>query len=215
MKNRKMNKKLVAVLTLAGVISFFGSDLEVKRTPAVVTLEKIMKEKKVQATGHAIPVREPGSETIIKLPEVPLNIAKPDYSGTKHSALPDSYEIADHIFAIRTSEYNLMYGAKVQDKNGYTFFTAKEKPQHSNIVVIDQSTKKLYLVSSVLKLENVTEDLRNDLVSKGIDEHYYSTDLKIMYVQSTQDELFNTHEELKAHNVTPQVELIRNFHRPI
>jgi hypothetical protein len=215
MKNRRMNKKLIAILSITGAISYFGTNLEVTKTPSVLTLEKIMQEKKSPVISNTIPVREPGSEAILKLPVVSQNNVEPDYAGIKHAALPEGYEISEHIFAIKSSEYNLVYGPKVQERNGYTFFSGKERPQNSNIVVIDQRSKKLYLISSVIKLENVSEDLRHDLISKGVEEHYYSNDLGIMYVKSNQDDILNTHEELKTLNVAPQLELIRSFHKPI
>lgn len=216
MKNRKMNKKLVAMLSLVGAISYFGSDLEVKRIPAAFTLDKIMKTQDHSRSVTNQTMREPGSVTpIAPTPATTSSPVEINYEGTGHPALPENYEFADHIFAVRTSDYNVLMGGKIRERNGYTFFASEEKPQSANKVVIDQQTKKLYLVSSVLKLENISEDVRNELLSKGIEEHYYSSDLKVMYVQSNQEDLLAAHDELKTYNVSPQLELIRAFHKPI
>jgi hypothetical protein len=227
MKKKPVNKKLILTLAVLSSISYFGSNLNVKTTtvserqPAFVLPH--LKPKPVPATSKqtsSAVLREPGSNEYSNMDQKrTLSFAKgreevKTYEGYDHPALPSGYQFAKNIFAVKKSEYTSALGEIAEEKNGYIFFSNDQKPEDTTNVVVNQKDNKLYAISSVLKLENIDESLRNSIVAKGMEEHYYSEDLKVMYVQSNQEDLLKLHQELQSLKLNPQVEIIHAYHRP-
>ena len=104
-------------------------------------------------------------------------------------------------------------GEKIEERNGYVFFYSEQKPQDFTNVVIDSGNDRFFMLSSVLKLSNIDDTLRNAVLSKGFEEHFYHEDLKILYVQSNQNDIFKLYEELADLKLKPQIEVIRSMNQ--
>lgn len=69
-------------------------------------------------------------------------------------------------------------------------------------------------MSSVLKLGNIEESLRQDLISKGLTEYYYQPDLKVMFIQSSHEKLLPLYDDLTSENLEVELEVIMGFNQP-
>lgn len=218
MKKSK-NKKLIIGLSLLSGISYFATDLsvgprELKTTDMTYPTSL---EQKIDAT------RQPSSQVIAtsnkqKLKEH-FNFKKNKSSSTFEGinigeVLPNGYKLARRVFAVRSSEFFPTLGEKIEDKDGLTFFTSEHKPSNAINVVFDENNKKLYTISSVLKIKNVDEALRLELISSGLTEHYYHEGLRVLYVKSSHDEILGLQEELKKLKFDIQLEVVKATHRP-
>lgn len=207
------NKKLVLGLTFVATLSYFGSDLGLKKLPPnqKAVLKKI-RSTALPAVTVQTPLREtraPANSTQ-QIPETP-----PTFEGTPHPSLPKGFVFVENISAVKESEYKQEYGTKVEARQGHVFFRASEQKWNTNLVVLDTRNQKLHLVSSVIKLEEIDERQRYKILASGLEEHYYNEDLRIMYVQSSQEDLLKTHEDLRGLKVSPQLEIIRGHHKAL
>jgi hypothetical protein len=135
-----------------------------------------------------------------------------NYSGTHHPSLPDSYIVADTVFAMRKEQYTSQMGRKLEVKGGHVLFENPSRPSQGDPVVIDTQNGKLFLVTTVLKINEANEGVRTDLLNKGFQEHHYDPENQILYVESNSDQLFKDYEELAALNAKVEVELVRHFY---
>lgn len=135
-----------------------------------------------------------------------------EYSGTHHPSLPDSYIVADTVFAVRKEQYTSQMGRKLEVKGGYVLFENPSRPSQADPVVLDTQNGKLFLVTTVLKINEANEGVRTDLLKKGFQEHHYDPENQILYVESNSDQLFKDYEELAALDAKVEVELIRHFY---
>ena len=78
---------------------------------------------------------------------------------------------------------------------------------------MEDKSGKLYPISSVIKLENINPDKRRQLISQGLDEHYYHSATNVMFVQSNPEELLRLNEELLSQNLEPELEVMKGFHQ--
>lgn len=219
------NKKLITGLVMCATVCYLGSNLNVTTTKvAEIKSEQVPEVKKVTEpvmvnTQVQLPTeRTPGSNPFVRNginPAVKLQKSKVTrtFEGVSHPALPENYKLASNIFAVKKDDYVYAMGDVIQEMNGYIFFYSEQRPQNVTNVVIDERNSKLYIISAVVKLRNIDESARGLIVSKGYEEHYYHDSLKIMYLQSTHDEVLKLHEELVAMKLDPQIEIVRQYHR--
>jgi hypothetical protein len=214
-----MNKKLIASLTIIGSICYFGSDLTIKEIPEVAKTPEVKTAPSIRSIHETYVTRRPGSqpkeEEVIESKERTFNKTRKKnfFEGTSHSALPSGFKFAKNVYAVKKDNFNSSMGEVVEEKNGFVFFNSDSRSGEANHVVVETKSQRLFTISSVLKVENVDEALRNTLVAKGFEEHYYHENLKIMYVQSSQEDLLRLHQELSEYKLNPQIEVLRGFHR--
>ncbi|MCM2350322.1 MAG: hypothetical protein NDI69_09900 [Bacteriovoracaceae bacterium] len=210
---KSQNKKLIIGLSLLSGISYFATDLSVGPRE----LKTTSMEHKIDATRH------PSSQMTTtsnkqKLKEhfnFKKNKSSPTFEGiSMGEVMPNGYKLATGVYAVKSSEFFPTLGEKIEDKNGLTFFTSEHKPSNAINVVFDENNKKLYTISSVLKIKNVDETLRSELISAGLTEHYYHEGLRVLYVKSSHDEILSLQEELKKLKFDIQLEVVKATHKP-
>ena len=215
------NRTLITTLFLLSTVAYFGADLNVQKSsqPPIVSTQK----KIAQVTLPAIVVptqiaRTPDSVPHV-MPEEPVqkhNFRKKrvirTFEGAHHDSLPSGFVIVQDVFSVRKDQYTSFLGDVIEERNGNVFFSAPERPVHTDPVIADNSGK-LYNVSSVIKVNDVDESLRQALAEKGFQEYYYQEDLQTLYVQTSGEDVFKAYDDLSALKVKPDIELIRSYHR--
>ncbi len=173
---------------------------------------------KSEAKKEAPKTRDPGSQLNIPQDKFSKKRVRRDenakiMSGEYHPALPKNYRLAHFVFALKKEDFLSSMGEKIEERNGYIFFYSEQKPQDFTNVVIDSGSDRFFILSSVLKLSNIDNSLRNAVLSKGFEEHFYHDDLNILYVQSNQNDIFKVYEELADLKLKPQIEVIRSMNQ--
>ena len=105
-------------------------------------------------------------------------------------------------------------GEKISVNPLMVFFRTDTKPLGVANVAMDKLNHKFYIVNSVVKLQKISEDVRQDLLAKGFEENYYHESLGIMYVQSTHDELIKLYTDFLATHFSASLEITKSFPRP-
>ena len=128
--------------------------------------------------------------------------------------LPGGLSLAKNIFAMPIEDYSPSMGEKISVNPLMIFFRTANRPLGVANVAMDKLNHKLYIVNSVVKLKNISEDVRQDLLAKGFEENYYHESLGIMYVQSTHDEVIKLYTDFLASHFTASLEVTKSFHLP-
>lgn len=211
MKKSK-NKKLIISLSILSGISYFATDLSVGPQEVKTTIEhKIDATRLPSSQVTATPNKQKLKEHF----NFKKNKSTPTFEGIDMGeVLPNGYKLATGVYAVKSSEYFPSLGDKIEEKNGLTFFSSDHKPLHAINVVFDELNKKLYTISSVLKIKNVDESLRSELISSGLTEHYYHEGLRVLYVKSSHDEILSLQEELKKLKFDIHLEVVKTTHQP-
>ena len=126
--------------------------------------------------------------------------------------LPDGLSLAKNIFAMPIEDYSPSMGEKISVNPLMIFFRTATRPLGVANVAMDKLNHKLYIVNSVVKLKNISEEVRQDLLAKGFEENYYHESLGIMYVQSTHDEVIKLYSDFLATHFTASLEVTKSFH---
>lgn len=93
--------------------------------------------------------------------------------------------------------------------SGYALSTLSGPPMAVNI-----SQNQSYPISSVIKLTDISESKRQELLAQGFLEHYYHADLKIFYLEATAETVIAAHKELLQEGYSSHLEVQRHFHKP-
>jgi hypothetical protein len=128
--------------------------------------------------------------------------------------LPGGLSLAKNIFAMPTEDFSPSMGEKISVNPLMIFFRTETRPLGVANVAMDKLNHKFYIVNSVVKLKNISEDVRQDLLAKGFEENYYHESLGIMYVQSTHDEVIKLYSDFVASHFSASLEITKSFHLP-
>lgn len=170
-------------------------------------------QTQTKTENNAIQNKKTHSKPIIPIDKFSKQKSIRTFEGTPHPALPRNFQIAKGVYSISDKNYRKSMGEIIEKKNGNIFFkTENYMPEFANVVV-DNKNGRIYSLSSVIKVTNVNEDLRRELLSNGYEEQYYHEYLKVMYIQSSHEELFKIYNELKELQFSPEIEILRGSHR--
>lgn len=219
MKQVKKNKNLIWGLSLIAGISYFAADVSSPHQTQVKT--PLQKHTSSSRPKDVATTRAPGSQQVITQPPQKTDFdfyKKPmrtSYKGLDLGpALPFGHKLARTIFAVKAAEFTAELGTPIESKNGLIFFSTQDRPQNAINVALDEKNQKLFPISSVLKIKNIDEATRSELLASGLSEHYYHEGLKIMYVKSTHEELLQLQKELQKLQLDVQFEVVRATHQP-
>jgi hypothetical protein len=132
----------------------------------------------------------------------------------KDIKLPGGLSLAKNVFAIPIEDFSPSMGEQISVNPLMIFFRTANRPLGVANVAMDKLNHKLYVVNSVVKLQNISEVTRQDLLAKGFEENYYHESLGIMYVQSTHDEVIKLYSDFMATHFAASLEVTRSFHLP-
>jgi hypothetical protein len=132
----------------------------------------------------------------------------------KDIKLAGGLSLAKNVFAIPIEDFSPSMGEKISVNPLMVFFRADAKPLGVANVAMDKLNRKFYVVNSVVKLQKISEETRQDLLAKGFEENYYHESLGIMYVQSTHDEVIKLYSDLIATHFSASLEITKSFHLP-
>jgi hypothetical protein len=163
-------------------------------------------------------MRDPASTERIPsgVKTIKMNKVKPDiiqYETLSVPGLPHDMVLAKNIFVVAKDEYVGGPNEIVLEKFGLIFFKSTRRPERAAYVAIEEQSGKLYPVSAVIKLENINQDKRLQIISQGLEEHYYHSPTGVMYVQSSHNAILGLSDELRNQNLSPQLEVIKGYHR--
>lgn len=118
------------------------------------------------------------------------------------------------VYVVESKNFDPNMGEIVKIQNGMTFFRSEQRPPEVANVAYSEIKGKYYPVSSVLKLANIDETSRQDLIAKGLAEYYYQPELKVMFVQSSHEKLLSLYDNLTSESIEVEMEVITGFNQP-
>lgn len=147
---------------------------------------------------------------------------EPSYHGSRVSKkvwenalkLPKDLRVIPNVHAVMKEEFDDSMGKFLEERAGMTIFRAEFPPMNAANVAYDKANDKFYPIASVIKIRGVDEDLKNKLISEGLEEHHYNDALKILFVKSTHEKVIALYQELTEKKLDPQLEIIRGYHKP-
>jgi hypothetical protein len=123
-------------------------------------------------------------------------------------------KLIQDLYGVASEDYDPRYGNIFKVQDDMTYFLSAQRPVNVANVAYDQNKDKYYPISAVIKLENVDDALREDLLDMGLEEHYYQASLKIMFIQSSHEKVIALYEELLSKKIKANLEVIKGFNRP-
>lgn len=127
--------------------------------------------------------------------------------------LPDNLSYIDYIKSIEKDKYEKSLGEIISEKGNLVFFKSQAQDDKFANVVYDKKTDAYFSISSVLKINQASDDLRQSLLGQGFEEYYYRKDIKLLFVQSTHSQVLETYQELLKKGVDAHLEIQNNFNQ--
>lgn len=217
-----MKKKYLALIPAVLIGAYLAQDIKVTTVKNPEPQIYLPKEIKIKPHDQVAvdATREPAKDPVASAPHVKTLSMKKSRTKTLQESvradikLPHGLVLAEHVFAVPKNDYAESMGETISENGGFIFFKADTKPTGVPNVAVDGPNNKFYPINAVVKLENISEETRQGLKSQGLEENYYHPELKIMFVQSTHDEVLSLYSELTQANLEASLEVNRGYHRP-
>lgn len=190
-------KRKVAATIVKDLKPFDQEAVDISRLPATVKHPK--RGKKI---GLVAPKNEPVKRRSHPWPEDSIR------------ELERGLQLIKNLYAVASEDFDPRSGDYIQIENGMTYFVSPHRPINAANVAYDPNKDKYYPISAVLKIENVDEVLRQELIGSGLEEHYYQSALKVMFIQSNHEQVVTLYEDLLEKKIKAKLEVIKGFNRP-
>lgn len=198
-------KKFILLIAVALFIVVWRTSVpEVKNQP----VRKNVETKKVRRDMTHVPAQKPTQ----RIPaQVPARTPVPDL-GQSFEANPEiqvgaSYVFASDVGAIPQAQYDPQMGALISENKNWSYY--KKSPGEASIpAAFSPSKNKFYPISSIIQVKDVGPDLRDDLLNSGLTEYHYLKNIKLLFVESSPDEVLKTYEQLKQKGLKAQLEVL-------
>jgi hypothetical protein len=194
-----------------------------KRSPATLQKPTPIKAKKkfdlkqVDASRHPIPEAQRGSKIVTGAnfdkptsPEVtPIETASSPIRGL------EGLSLASALRALKATDFSPEMGDVIKEVAGMVYFKpANGRSDDSwSQVAYDKNNNRFFPISSILRVQGISQDRRDELLSNGFQEHYYSAPTSIMYVRSSQQTLWTDYKALEAQHLNVSVEVTRSTYQ--
>ncbi len=119
--------------------------------------------------------------------------------------------VASALRALKVKDFSPEMGDIVREESGMVYFKpANGRSDDSwSQVAYDKNNNRFFPISSVLRVEGISQEKRDELLSAGFQEHYYSAPTSIMYVRSSQQTLWTDYKSLEVLRLNVSVEVTR------
>lgn len=212
-----MKKFLITLISFAafGLMMHFSSrpktkiviDFETKDKKEVIKLEPAVEETvlapEVNSTFYT---RTPAQAAVLKnqirlQQKFDTSILEFEYqlSSDKH--------IVKDIFAIPKKSYHLSMGPAVTSDSRF-YFVHSEEDSAARPTVYDAASKQLLPLSYLIKVPEITDLIREELLSQGLKENLYMPHLGILYLEASKSDYVKTFESLKSQGYQPEYQLL-------
>lgn len=118
-----------------------------------------------------------------------------------------SFVFATDVGALPKNEYSPRFGELLYEDKSWSYFKKAQGEQFIP-VAYHPSKNKFYPISSVLQLKKVTPDLRSELLNEGHQEYHYLKNLKLLFIESTHEEVLKTYEQFKRRGLIVELEVL-------
>lgn len=116
--------------------------------------------------------------------------------------------VAENVYAVSSKDYRPSMGKVIFSSKSMMFVESPSRITDGANVVYDKARDKYYPVSAVLKIPDA-EKIREKLLADGHQEYYYHRQLKILYLQSSHEQVLTLYQELRAEGLNVSLEIIR------
>ncbi len=212
-----MKKLLLGFFILFVTFLFFRQE-DTKVTPIALDPKRGLDKEAVDISRLPASVNHPkrGKKIAPHLPtSTPMKREETkSYSEDETRVLSRGLRFIKNVYVVLSKNFDPNMGEIVKIQNGMTFFRSEQRPPEVANVAYSEIKGRYYPVSPVLKLANIDETSRQDLIAKGLAEYYYQPELKLMFVQSSHEKLLSLYDNLASESIEVEMEVITGFNQP-
>ena len=214
-------KRYVAAAGFVALAWYFQRDH--RADPQVAVTHVIRPYSAAQVSAVREPSAEPQTTKKTTIVEAPVTLVSKDFSKSKiepadtewveQKGLPGDLKLAVDVFSISADRFSPNMGVVVASNDKTVTYRSSERAYGSQYVAVDPANGRYYPIAPTVKLTNVTESVRQELLSQGYSEHYYNEELKVMFVEGPGADVLTTLSALSEQNINGGLEVIRGFNR--
>lgn len=178
-----------------------GKKEVIKLGPAIVE-KQTPQEKKLSAAATRNPAQVFSKRQIRLQPQFDSSTLDFDYSITA------DVHILRNIHAIPQKEYHPSMGKILSTDTRHHFVHTTKENLEQRPAVYDSSTKKILPLSYLIKISEVTEGVREELLARGFKENLYMPEIGLLYLEASKNNYTDIFESLKNQGYRPEYQLL-------
>lgn len=174
-----------------------------ERETIVITHESLQVDQEIMTTMASPQKNSPAIE------KKDLSVFKT----IKSTGLPRGMQILSEVRMIQEDSYREDMGEQILKKNGQIYFQSTAWADDYRPAVYDYRRDTFHPLASTIKIEGVTEDLKEEL-SKAYEIYYYNPNLGILHISTSSERLFADFQQFQTSGLSAQLEVMDFRHQP-
>jgi len=126
-----------------------------------------------------------------------------------------SFNVVEGVVTLEKAKYQESMGKKIFENDKYVFFAPVSPKTEAWPVALNSSNQKLYPISHVLHVKGVDAEMREQLKAEGMQEFYYHSRLKLIFMEASPSTVLTQFKKLSAQGFDVQLEVIKENPKPI
>ncbi len=173
-----------------------SSDVQQKYSP-----QKIVHNRTVQAFRGKTSLH---AQLINRIPQSVESTFEKDFA----IKLSRGHVFLKNVAAVAKDNFDLSMGEVIHKDDLYVYFKT-ESDHHHIPVAMTKSTNKLYPISSIVHIKEVTDDIREEILSSGHSQYYYHPSLKFLSISTNGENVLKIYTELLGKGYKVELEVLK------
>lgn len=120
-----------------------------------------------------------------------------------------SFNLVEGVVTLEKAKYQEIMGKKIYEDDKYVFFAPVSPKTEAFPVALNSSNQKLYPISHVLHVNGVDAELREQFKAEGMQEFYYHSRLKLIFLEASPSTVMKQFKKLSAQGFDVRLEVIK------
>lgn len=213
-----MKKNVIIIFFILIIIAIFffipKNSPEVKTSVFEEKSERPLSRPIPKASHHSTaPViqRVPAANSLTsRVERRQLKKIGPDDLELQYQLIENMYLVKD-ITPIPLDRLKEAQGEVIYSDFNFHYVHSSDSPNTQLLSIYDAETERLRTISPIIQIRNVNESKRNEIISRGFQEHLYLENVKTLYIQTNGTDYSIVFDNLKKEGFTPQYQEIKRL----
>lgn len=220
MKKNIFIVSFIVVMVLTGFF-FLRSPETPSDEPQLASHPSLIEDQKVAAdiqTPAPTKVDTPPLRSPAQVPTVPRKRITIEKVSPKEIEVQyqfnENYSLAKDIVAVPSKNYHPSQGPIFYKGIGFNFIRSSDSNLGQQLSIYDSKNQVLLPLSSVIKIANVDEFKRDEIISRGYKERLYLENLNLLFIETKISDYSAVFDRLKKEGFEPQFQIIDRIYEP-
>ncbi|MFA5584115.1 MAG: hypothetical protein WDA09_07865 [Bacteriovoracaceae bacterium] len=206
---------LSLILLVVGVTLHFNSPSTETIVHETTSIQIKQTDKlQTQVPAQSKPQRTPASNhehsKKARVPQLQIALSNIEFE----YSLNENTHIVKNVSAIPKSKFKSSMGNVIFEDANFLYIQTSDGLSAGKLSVLDSKTKQLKPLSHIIKIPNVTEERRVQILAQGFKENVYLENLGLLFIETNTTDFSLVYEELRTEGYGPEYQILNRFYVP-